>query len=89
MNKLTKIGATALAGALVSVSAHAADWSISGSAGFELQKTTKTFWLFIKRYYFKHILIQQVNCNCIYFFSFLIRIVIFEIALISLAFKKL
>jgi len=41
MNKLTKIGATALAGALVSVSAHAADWSISGSAGFELQKTTK------------------------------------------------
>jgi outer membrane protein OmpU len=41
MNKLTKIGATALAGALVSVSAHAADWNISGSAGFELQSTTK------------------------------------------------
>ena len=41
MNKLTKIGATALAGALVSVSAQAADWSLSGSAGFELQSTSK------------------------------------------------
>ena len=41
MNKLTKIGATALAGALVSFSANAADWSISGSAGFELNQTTK------------------------------------------------
>lgn len=41
MNKLTKIGATALAGALVSFSANAADWSISGSAGFEMQSTSK------------------------------------------------
>ena len=36
MNKLTKIGATALAGALVSFSAHAAEWNVSGSAGFSL-----------------------------------------------------
>ena len=36
MNKLTKIGATALAGALVSFSAHAAEWNVSGSAGFTL-----------------------------------------------------
>jgi len=36
MNKLTKIGATALAGALVSFSAHAAEWNVSGSASFTL-----------------------------------------------------
>lgn len=36
MNKLTKIGATALAGALVSFSANAADWNVNGSAGFTL-----------------------------------------------------
>jgi outer membrane protein OmpU len=41
MNKLTKIGVSALAGALVSFSANAADWNMSGSAGFELQKTTE------------------------------------------------
>jgi outer membrane protein OmpU len=36
MNKLTKIGATALAGALVSFSAHAAEWNVTGSASFTL-----------------------------------------------------
>ena len=36
MNKLTKIGATALAGALVSFSANAADWNVTGSASFTL-----------------------------------------------------
>jgi outer membrane protein OmpU len=36
MNKLKKIGVSALAGSLVAFSASAADWSVSGSAGFEL-----------------------------------------------------
>jgi outer membrane protein OmpU len=36
MNKLTKIGASALAGALVSLSAQAAEWNVSGSAGFTI-----------------------------------------------------
>jgi outer membrane protein OmpU len=35
MNKLKKIGVSALAGSLVAFSASAADWSVSGSAGFE------------------------------------------------------
>ena len=34
MNKLKKIGVSALAGSLVAFSANAADWNISGSAGF-------------------------------------------------------
>jgi len=34
MNKLKKIGVSALAGSLVAISANAADWSVSGSAGF-------------------------------------------------------
>ena len=32
MNKLTKIGLTALAGSLISVSAHAGSMSVSGGA---------------------------------------------------------
>lgn len=36
MNKLRKIGVSALAGTLVAFSANAADWTVSGSAGFEL-----------------------------------------------------
>ena len=32
MNKLTKIGYTALAGSLIAVSAHAGSMSVSGSA---------------------------------------------------------
>jgi len=36
MNKLRKIGVSALAGTLVAFSANAADWNVSGSAGFEL-----------------------------------------------------
>lgn len=34
MNKLKKIGVSALAGSLVAISANAADWNVSGSAGF-------------------------------------------------------
>ena len=34
MNKLKKIGVTALAGSLMAISANAADWNVSGSAGF-------------------------------------------------------
>ena len=34
MNKLKKIGVSALAGSLVAISAQAADWNVSGSAGF-------------------------------------------------------
>ena len=36
MNKLTKIGLTALAGSLISVSAHAGSMSVSGSAGITI-----------------------------------------------------
>jgi outer membrane protein OmpU len=36
MNKLTKIGLTALAGSLISVSAHAGSMSVSGSAGISM-----------------------------------------------------
>ena len=36
MNKLTKIGLTALAGSLISVSAHAGSMSVSGSAGISI-----------------------------------------------------
>ena len=36
MNKLTKIGLTALAGSLVAVSAHAGSMSVSGSAGISI-----------------------------------------------------
>jgi len=39
MNKLQKIGVTALAGALVSFSANAAEWSVSGQAGITLANT--------------------------------------------------
>jgi outer membrane protein OmpU len=42
MNKLKKIGVTALAGALVSFSANAADWNVSGSAGLTLSNTNET-----------------------------------------------
>ena len=41
MNKLKKIGVSALAGSLVAFSASAADWSVSGSAGFELNATNE------------------------------------------------
>ena len=34
MNKLKKIGVSALAGSLVAISANAAEWNVSGSAGF-------------------------------------------------------
>ena len=36
MNKLTKIGLTALAGSLVAVSAHAGSMSVSGSASLTI-----------------------------------------------------
>ena len=41
MNKLKKIGVSALAGALVSFSANAADWSISGQAGITMSNTNE------------------------------------------------
>jgi len=41
MNKLKKIGVSALAGALVSFSANAADWSVSGSAGITMGNTNE------------------------------------------------
>lgn len=40
MNKLKKIGVSALAGSLVAFSASAADWNVSGSAGLELNSVT-------------------------------------------------
>ena len=42
MNKLTKIGASALAGALVSLSAQAAEWNVSWSAGFTINGYDET-----------------------------------------------
>jgi outer membrane protein OmpU len=41
MNKLKKIGVSALAGALVSFSANAADWSVSGQAGITMSNTNE------------------------------------------------
>ena len=41
MNKLRKIGVSALAGALASFSANAADWSVSGQAGLTLNSTNE------------------------------------------------
>ena len=39
MNKLTKIGLTALAGSLISVSAHAGSMSVSGGATLSISDT--------------------------------------------------
>ena len=39
MNKLTKIGLSALAGSLVAVSAHAGSMSVSGSASLTISDT--------------------------------------------------
>jgi len=41
MNKLKKIGVSALAGSLVAISANAADWSISGGTGFAVNATNE------------------------------------------------
>ena len=40
MNNLKKIGLSALAGSLVSVSAHAAEFSVSGSASITMDRPT-------------------------------------------------
>jgi len=48
MNKLKKIGVSALAGSLVAISASAADWNVTGSAGFGVNSlsegNTATSW---------------------------------------------
>jgi outer membrane protein OmpU len=41
MNKLKKIGVSALAGALVSFSANAAEWNVSGQAGITMSNTNE------------------------------------------------
>ena len=41
MNNLKKIGLSALAGSLVSVSAHAAEFSVSGSASITMDRPSK------------------------------------------------
>ena len=42
MNKLTKVGLTALASTLIAASANAADWSVSGSASVSYTNVSNT-----------------------------------------------
>ena len=42
MNKLTKVGLTALASTLIAASANSADWSVSGSASVSYTNVSNT-----------------------------------------------